>query len=160
MSSQSSDTLGIYLREIGRIDRLLPEQEIFYARLVRSMLALEQQKNLLVQRLKRSPNGSELSAEVNKTEAELTQILEQGQLAKHLMITANLRLVVAVAKKYRWSKLEFLDLIQEGAIGLQKAVEKFEPNRGYKFSTYAKGVDSASNYQSSCRTISHYSPTP
>jgi RNA polymerase nonessential primary-like sigma factor len=92
MSSQSSDTLGIYLREIGRIDRLLPEQEIFYARLVRSMLALEQQKNLLVQRLKRSPNGSELSAEVNKTEAELTQILEQGQLAKHLMITANLRL--------------------------------------------------------------------
>jgi hypothetical protein len=61
MSSQSSDTLGIYLREIGRIDRLLPEQEIFYARLVRSMLALEQQKNLLVQRLKRSPNGSELN---------------------------------------------------------------------------------------------------
>lgn len=90
------------------------------------MLAIEQQKNLLVQRLKRSPNGSELSAEVNKTEAELTQILEQGQLAKHLMITANLRLVVAVAKKYRWSNLEFLDLIQEGAIGLQKAVEKFE----------------------------------
>ncbi|MBD2511885.1 sigma factor [Nostoc sp. LEGE 12450] len=71
-----------------------------------------------MQRLKRSPNGSELSAEVNKTEAELTQILEQGQLAKRLMITANLRLVVAVAKKYRLSNLEFFDLIQEGAIGL------------------------------------------
>ncbi|MEA5604476.1 hypothetical protein [Nostoc sp. UHCC 0252] len=55
---------------------------------------------------------------MNKTEAELTQILEQVQLAKHLMVTANLRIMVAVAKKYRWSNLEFLDLIQEGAIGL------------------------------------------
>ncbi|QLE53139.1 hypothetical protein FD724_34905 (plasmid) [Nostoc sp. C057] len=82
------------------------------------MLALEQQNNLFVQRLKPSPNGSELSSEVNKTEAELTQIFEQDQSAKHLMITANLRIMVAVAKKYRWSNLEFLDLIQEGAIGL------------------------------------------
>ncbi|MBE9002254.1 hypothetical protein IQ274_29620 [Nostoc sp. LEGE 12447] len=82
------------------------------------MLALEQQKNLLVQRIKPSPNGSELSSEVNKTEAELTQILEQDQSAKHLMITANLRIMVAVTKKYRLSNLEFLDLIQEGAIGL------------------------------------------
>ncbi|MHC5862346.1 sigma-70 family RNA polymerase sigma factor [Nostoc sp.] len=137
MSSQSSDTLGIYLREIGRIDRLLPEQEILYAREVKSMLALDKHYNLLRQRLKRSPTSAELAAEVNKTEAELTQIKKLGQLAKHLMITANLRLVVAVAKKYRWSNLEFLDIIQEGAIGLQKAVEKFDPNRGYKFSTYA-----------------------
>jgi RNA polymerase nonessential primary-like sigma factor len=83
------------------------------------MLALEQQRNLLVQRLKRSPNRSELFAEVNKTERSIiTQILEQVQLAKHLMITGNLRIMVAVAKKYRLSNLEFLDLIQEGAIGL------------------------------------------
>lgn len=88
------------------------------------MLALEQQKNLLVQRLKPSPNGSELSSEVNKTEAELTCILEQGQLAKHLMITANLRLVVSGVKKYRWSNLEFLDLIQVGAIGLLSCCRK------------------------------------
>jgi len=74
MSSQSSDTLGIYLREIARFERLLPEQEIVYAREVRSMLALDQQNNLLMQRLKRSPTASELAAEVNKTEAELTQI--------------------------------------------------------------------------------------
>jgi RNA polymerase nonessential primary-like sigma factor len=71
-----------------------------------------------MQRLKRSPTRAELAGEVNKTEAELTQIQKLGQLAKHLMITANLRLVVTVAKKYRWSNLEFLDLIQEGAIGL------------------------------------------
>ncbi|MBC6431641.1 hypothetical protein FM036_12870 [Nostoc sp. HG1] len=74
MSSQSFDTLGIYLREIGRIERLLPEQEIVYARDVRSMLALDKHYYALMQRLKRSPTGSELSAEVNKTEAELTQI--------------------------------------------------------------------------------------
>jgi RNA polymerase nonessential primary-like sigma factor len=63
-----------------------------------------------VQRLERSPTRAELTAEVNKTEAQLTQIQKLGQLAKQKMITANLRLVVAVAKKCRWSNLEFLDL--------------------------------------------------
>jgi RNA polymerase nonessential primary-like sigma factor len=66
-----------------------------------------------VQRLERSPTRAELAAEVNKTEAQLTQIQKLGQLAKQKMITANLRLVVAVAKKCRWSNLEFLDLIEE-----------------------------------------------
>ncbi len=63
-----------------------------------------------MQRLERSPTRAELTAEVNKTEAQLTQIQKLGQLAKQKMITANLRLVVAVAKKCRWSNLEFLDL--------------------------------------------------
>jgi RNA polymerase nonessential primary-like sigma factor len=69
-----------------------------------------------VQRLERSPTRAELATEVNKTEAQLTQIQKLGQLAKQKMITANLRLVVAVAKKCRWSNLEFLDLIEEGVI--------------------------------------------
>lgn len=66
-----------------------------------------------MQRLERSPTRAELAAEVNKTEAQLAQIQKLGQLAKQKMITANLRLVVAVAKKCRWSNLEFLDLIEE-----------------------------------------------
>ncbi|MCW5312996.1 MAG: hypothetical protein V7L21_28200 [Nostoc sp.] len=71
-----------------------------------------------MQRLERSPTRAELAAEVNKIEAQLTQIQKLGQLAKQKMITTNRRLAVAVAKKCRWSNLEFLDLIEEGAIGL------------------------------------------
>ncbi|WP_277926239.1 MULTISPECIES: sigma factor, partial [Nostoc] len=90
---------------------------------------------------------SDKSTDIGKSETEISQILRLGHKAKEKMIAANLRLVVAIAKKHRWSHLEFLDLVQEGSIGLQKAVERFDPNRGYKFSTCAKGVDSARNHE-------------
>lgn len=127
----------VYLQEIGQFPLLTPDQEIAYGRLVQQMMTIEQHKDTLSQHLNREPTLSELAVDVDKSETEVTQILQQGKRAKQKMVTANLRLVVSIAKKYQRRNLEFLDLIQEGAIGLQRGVEKFDPNRGYKLSTYA-----------------------
>ncbi|MBD2527688.1 RpoD/SigA family RNA polymerase sigma factor [Nostoc sp. FACHB-133] len=137
MSSLSSDMVRIYLQEIGQYPLLKPEEEIAYARLVQEMIVIEQSKNELTQQLDREPTMRELANAVEKTEAQVRAALHLGQKAKQKMVTANLRLVVSVAKKYQNRNLEFLDLIQEGAIGLQRGIEKFDPNRGYKLSTYA-----------------------
>ncbi|WP_414756555.1 RpoD/SigA family RNA polymerase sigma factor [Anabaena sp. CCY 9910] len=137
MSSLSSDLVRIYLQEIGQFPLLTSDQEITYGRLVQQMIALQEQQHELSQKLDREPTTAELANFLNKTEAQVNQILELGQRAKQKMITANLRLVVSIAKKYQRRNLEFLDLVQEGAIGLQRGIEKFDPNRGYKLSTYA-----------------------
>ncbi|MBW4457084.1 MAG: RpoD/SigA family RNA polymerase sigma factor [Nostoc indistinguendum CM1-VF10] len=137
MSSLSSDMVRIYLQEIGQYPLLKPDEEIAYARQVQQMIAIEQSKNELTQQLDREPTMTELANAVEKTEAQVRAALHLGQKAKQKMVTANLRLVVSVAKKYQNRNLEFSDLIQEGAIGLQKGIEKFDPNRGYKLSTYA-----------------------
>jgi RNA polymerase nonessential primary-like sigma factor len=127
----------VYLQEIGRYPMLTADQEIAYGRQVQQTMAIEQRKNELAQQLEREPTITELAVDADKTEAEIAQIQKLGQRAKQKMVTANLRLVVSVAKKYQNRNLEFLDLIQEGAIGLQRGIEKFDPNRGYKLSTYA-----------------------
>ncbi|MBW4458224.1 MAG: RpoD/SigA family RNA polymerase sigma factor [Nostoc indistinguendum CM1-VF10] len=137
MSSLSSDMVRVYLQEIGRYPMLTADQEIAYGRQVQQTMAIEQRKNELAQQLEREPTITELAVDADKTEAEIAQIQKLGQRAKQKMVTANLRLVVSVAKKYQNRNLEFLDLIQEGAIGLQRGIEKFDPNRGYKLSTYA-----------------------
>ncbi|MHC5748487.1 MAG: RpoD/SigA family RNA polymerase sigma factor [Nostoc sp.] len=126
----------IYLQEIGRYPMLTADQEIAYGRQVQQIMAIEQRKNELTQQLDREPTMVELAVDVDKSELEIAQIQNLGQRAKQKMVTANLRLVVSIAKKYQKRNLEFLDLLQEGAIGLQRGVEKFDPNRGYKLSTY------------------------
>jgi RNA polymerase nonessential primary-like sigma factor len=129
----SADMVRTYLHEIGRVPLLTHEQEIVYGKQVQRMMTLLAEKEEL---------GSELSLKewadhVQLSEIELNRIIKQGERAKQRMIEANLRLVVAIAKKYQKRNMEFLDLIQEGSLGLERGVEKFDPTRGYKFSTYA-----------------------
>jgi RNA polymerase nonessential primary-like sigma factor len=137
MPSLTTDLVRSYLKEIGRYPLLTPEQEITNARLVQQMMAIEQQRQAIALQLNREPTARELATSLGQSEAEVELILHQGERAKQKMVTANLRLVVAIAKKYQNRNLEFLDLIQEGTLGLYRGVEKFDPNKGYKFSTYA-----------------------
>jgi RNA polymerase nonessential primary-like sigma factor len=126
-----------YLHEIGRVPLLTHEQEIIYGKQVQKMMTLLEQKEMLAQTLGREPNNDEWLESVSLSQEELNRLLLQGNRAKQKMIEANLRLVVAIAKKYQKRNMEFLDLIQEGSLGLERGVEKFDPTKGYKFSTYA-----------------------
>ncbi len=113
-----TDAIGFYLSSIGRVPLLTPAEEIELAHHVQQM------KQLLT------------IATHEQTQRQRHQI-KMGKRARDRMMAANLRLVVSVAKKYQNQGLELLDLIQEGAIGLERAVDKFDPAMGYKFSTYA-----------------------
>ncbi|MEH2252740.1 RNA polymerase sigma factor, RpoD/SigA family [Nostoc sp.] len=133
----TADMVRTYLREIGRVPLLTREQEIVYGKQVQQMMTLIDAKEALAKKLQREPNMSEWADQVEQSETEVQQTVAQGKRAKQKMIEANLRLVVAIAKKYQKRNMEFLDLIQEGTLGLERGVEKFDPTRGYKFSTYA-----------------------
>ena len=133
----TADMVRTYLREIGRVPLLSREQEIIYGKQVQQMMALLEAKEALRKEIDHEPSLSEWAARVNQSETELNHLMVQGKRAKQKMIEANLRLVVAIAKKYQKRNMEFLDLIQEGTLGLERGVEKFDPMRGYKFSTYA-----------------------
>jgi RNA polymerase nonessential primary-like sigma factor len=135
--SFSVDMVRTYLHEIGRVPLLTHEQEIVYGKQVQRMMPLLEKKEELGQKLEREPDVAEWANYVQISEAELSQAVQQGNRAKRRMIEANLRLVVAIAKKYQKRNMEFLDLIQEGSLGLERGVEKFDPTKGYKFSTYA-----------------------
>lgn len=133
----AADMIRTYLQEIGRIPLLTPQQEIDFGNQVQKMMNLLNAKEKLALELKRQPTQKEWAKNVNLSEESLVQKLQQGHQAKQKMIKANLRLVVSIAKRYQKRNLEFLDLIQEGSLGLERGVEKFDPTRGYKFSTYA-----------------------
>ncbi len=133
----TADMVRTYLREIGRVPLLTREQEIVYGKQVQQMMPLLEAKEALTKKLRREPSLSEWAAQVGMSENEVSETVQRGQRAKQKMIEANLRLVVAIAKKYQKRNMEFLDLIQEGTMGLERGVEKFDPTRGYKFSTYA-----------------------
>jgi len=117
------DTVGLYLKEMSRVPLLSIEEEVCLARAVE---AGRKARWLL------SKDGHDPAER-----ARLEALIEQGQEAREHLIKANTRLVVSIAKKYMGRGVPFLDLIQEGNLGLMKAVEKFDYHRGYRFSTYA-----------------------
>ena len=122
------DPVRMYLKEIGKVDLLTSEQEVALAQ---AMVAGQEAKAQLEEMEK---DGIELSPEDRKA---IESVVKAGERAKQNLAEANLRLVVSIAKRYVGRGMLFLDLIQEGNLGLIKAVEKFDYTKGYKFSTYA-----------------------
>jgi RNA polymerase primary sigma factor len=121
----SEDTISLYLREMSRVPLLTMEQEVNLAQ------RYEAGKAARAQLTKLNGGCSE------KKRLELEQTVEDGLLAREHLIKANTRLVVSVAKRYNSRGVPFLDLIQEGNLGLMKAVEKYDYRKGFRFSTYA-----------------------
>ncbi|AAQ00407.1 MULTISPECIES: RpoD/SigA family RNA polymerase sigma factor [Prochlorococcus] len=120
---RSTDPISWYLATIGRVPLLTPAEEIELGNQVQVMMNLTE--------------DGMVNEKTKKFTSHERRSIRIGRRAKERMMKANLRLVVSVAKKYQGKGLELLDLVQEGSLGLERAVEKFDPTRGYKFSTYA-----------------------
>jgi RNA polymerase nonessential primary-like sigma factor len=134
--AKTLDLVGSHLKQIARYPLLTASDEISLGRQVQEMMEIKNQQQTLELELGQEASIFELSQVIGKTEAEIKTILEQGKIAKHQMVICNLRLVVNVAKKYQDRNVDFMDLIQEGTLGLDRGVEKFDPTKGFKLSTY------------------------
>ncbi|MGA9380489.1 MAG: sigma-70 family RNA polymerase sigma factor, partial [Phormidium sp.] len=133
----SDDSVGAFFKEMARYPLLKPKEEVDLAKRVQFLVTVEELQRSLHQELSKQASVSEIAAKLGLTERQLEHRLYQGKVAKRKMIRSNLRLVVSIAKRYLNRGVQFLDLIQEGAMGLNRATEKFDPDKGYKFSTYA-----------------------
>ena len=127
------DPVRMYLKEIGKVNLLTPEEEV---QLAQDMGAGDAAKSQMEELEAAKARGEEVSLTPEEEKA-LKRAVKRGEAAKQRLAEANLRLVVSIAKRYVGRGMLFLDLIQEGNLGLIKAVEKFDYTKGYKFSTYA-----------------------
>ncbi len=133
----TEDSIRVYLQEIGRIRLLRPDEEIELARKIADLLQLEELATQFEADKGHYPDTKEWAALVDMPLVKFRRRLMLGRRAKEKMVQSNLRLVVSIAKKYMNRGLSFQDLIQEGSLGLIRAAEKFDHEKGYKFSTYA-----------------------
>ncbi len=133
----ADDAVGAFFKEMARYPLLKPNEEVELAKRVQFLVEVEAIQQRLRESLSRNPTKAELAADLSLNERQLEHRLYQSRVAKRKMIRSNLRLVVSIAKRYLNRGVPFLDLIQEGALGLNRATEKFDPDKGYKFSTYA-----------------------
>ena len=133
----TEDSIRVYLQEIGRIRLLRADEEIELARKIADLLQLEELAAQFEADHSHHPDTKEWAALVDMPVIKFRRRLMLGRRAKEKMVQSNLRLVVSIAKKYMNRGLSFQDLIQEGSLGLIRAAEKFDHEKGYKFSTYA-----------------------
>ena len=133
----TEDSIRVYLQEIGRIRLLRPDEEIELARKIADLLQLEELATQFESDKGHYPDTKEWAVLVEMPLIKFRRRLMLGRRAKEKMVQSNLRLVVSIAKKYMNRGLSFQDLIQEGSLGLIRAAEKFDHEKGYKFSTYA-----------------------
>ena len=135
---RGSDPVSWYLQNIGKRPLLKAAEEIVLGNQIQKMMILtEDGKKLKNSKGKIIPLGDFSNGKNSDFTKQEIRTIKIGKRAKDKMMERNLRLVVSVAKKYQGKGLELLDLVQEGSLGLERAVEKFDPTRGYKFSTYA-----------------------
>lgn len=133
----ADDAVGAFFKEMARYPLLKADEEVELARRVQYLVEIEEVQRQLYPELGRVPTKADIAVKIGLTERQLEHRLHRSRVAKRKMIRSNLRLVVSIAKRYLNRGVPFLDLIQEGALGLNRATEKFDPDKGYKFSTYA-----------------------
>ena len=133
----ADDAVGAFFKEMARSPLLKADEEIELARQVKFLADVDALSKKMAEELKRTPSRAEMASALDCSETDFQHRLQYARTAKRKMIRSNLRLVVSIAKRYLNRGVPFLDLIQEGALGLNRAAEKFDPDKGYKFSTYA-----------------------
>jgi RNA polymerase sigma factor (RpoD-like family) len=136
-SRLNEDAVDHYLNTIGRVPRIDHAEEIELSRKIQQKLLIDQARQEWRQQRGEDPSDEALAEALQISVSTLRSRIRQGEQAQRKLINANLRLVVSVAKKYLNRGVPFLDLIQEGNIGLIRATEKFNAERGFRFSTYA-----------------------